>query len=231
MTQVFITTNGLAERWAINRATVYKWMDEGRIPQPIRIGGGDSRWRLDDIIAFENAQDVRPRAEVAAIVQALLAPPIHVAMILRGETLREWLQLYQAGRDGCKTDAERAEFFLKMLPDTLAPLMKLAANRHLGDAACIAAVSMLSLALGEHAMVAELVPLFAVGISKQGDVVAYLQRLMVRIREAREHRLSLPAIWLRESQLLFGRLASAAADDLEMKQAVDAVLGDGVLIK
>jgi len=231
MTQTYITLDQLAERYQIRRATIYEWLKAGRLPEAMRIGGGDRRWKLDDLIRWETESDLRPPAEIAAIAQALLTPMVQVALLLRGATLPQFLEVYAARRAGCKTDAERATFFLHSLPDTLGPLMAVAPRQQLGDAACTAAVAVLSLALGDLALVADLVPPFAMAISLQDDVTSYLQGAVVRIREAREHRLSLPAIWLKESRLLFGKLAGAAADDLEMKQAVDAVLGLGVLVE
>ena len=42
---------------AISRATIYRWVDEGKFPQPIILGSEDkkrsaSRWLLEDVVAW-----------------------------------------------------------------------------------------------------------------------------------------------------------------------------------
>lgn len=39
----------LAEFFGVSRATIWRWTKEGRLPQPVRISAGCTRWRLDQI--------------------------------------------------------------------------------------------------------------------------------------------------------------------------------------
>ena len=49
----FFDIHGVAKRYGIKAATVYAWMAQGRIPQPIRLTPGCSRWSLDDLKDWE----------------------------------------------------------------------------------------------------------------------------------------------------------------------------------
>lgn len=46
----------IAARYGISRNTVWRWAKEGRLPSPVRIGPGVTRWRLDDVEKFERDQ-------------------------------------------------------------------------------------------------------------------------------------------------------------------------------
>ena len=45
----FLDVNAVAERYRISTATVWNWLDQGRLPQPIRFSAGCSRWRLETL--------------------------------------------------------------------------------------------------------------------------------------------------------------------------------------
>jgi len=219
---VFLRTKDILARYGTSVYSLQRWMRDGRFPRPIKIGGG-CRWNLDTLIAWENAQGSRPVDESAAILQALLRPAIETAMILRGPTAGEWLELYLAKRAEHRSAEALAGFFREQLAGTLAPIAETAPGQKPGDAACIAAVAMLSLAMGDAAILADLVPAFAAAIARQADLVAYVQAFTVRIRQAREQRLSLPAIWETEARLLFSGLADAVVDEVQTQAAVDAI--------
>jgi len=218
----YLTTKQVCERYKTTGGALQKWLSKGLFPKAMKIGGA-SRWSLDVLIEWENRANIRPPEESAAILQALLRPAIEVSMILRGPTAGPWIELYLAKRAEHRTPEALAAFFLQQLPDALAPILETAPDQKAGDPASIVAVAMLSLALGDHAIIADLVRPFAAGISKQPDVVSYLQSLVVRIRQAAELRLSLPALWGAESRLLFAGLADAVVDAVETQKAVDAI--------
>ena len=50
----FLDIHGVARRYNVTRATVWAWMSQGRIPQPIRLTAGCSRWSLDDLKKWED---------------------------------------------------------------------------------------------------------------------------------------------------------------------------------
>lgn len=49
-----ITTKELADHLGVTTAAIYKWVKEGSMPKPIRLGGpkGTLRWRSDEIDAW-----------------------------------------------------------------------------------------------------------------------------------------------------------------------------------
>ena len=49
----FLDIHAVARRYNVTRATIWSWMAQGRIPQPMRITPGCSRWALDDLQAWE----------------------------------------------------------------------------------------------------------------------------------------------------------------------------------
>ncbi len=53
LTQPFYTDHELAQRYRVNRATVWRWTRTGRFPQPVKVGPGSTRWRGADVLAFE----------------------------------------------------------------------------------------------------------------------------------------------------------------------------------
>ena len=57
----FFDVHGVARRYNVKAATIWKWMSEGRFPQPMRLTPGCSRWSLDDLKAWEDQK----RAECA----------------------------------------------------------------------------------------------------------------------------------------------------------------------
>lgn len=46
----------LAARYDVSRATIWRWVREGRLPAPVKLTPGCSRWRLSAVIeALEGA--------------------------------------------------------------------------------------------------------------------------------------------------------------------------------
>lgn len=52
----YLSDKDLAERYSIHRATPWRWVQAGKLPQPIKINGC-TRWRLTDIEAWEASQE------------------------------------------------------------------------------------------------------------------------------------------------------------------------------
>jgi predicted DNA-binding transcriptional regulator AlpA len=48
----------LMQRYGIGKSTLYRWLDSGVLPPPVRIGG--PLWRLADLEAAEKAGRIRP---------------------------------------------------------------------------------------------------------------------------------------------------------------------------
>lgn len=49
----FLSDRDLANRYSIGRTTVWRWLADGRLPPPVQLTPGTTRWRLIDIEAFE----------------------------------------------------------------------------------------------------------------------------------------------------------------------------------
>ncbi|SDH65730.1 helix-turn-helix transcriptional regulator [Roseospirillum parvum] len=49
----FATDRDLAERYSVDRMTIWGWAKDGLIPAPLKLGRQTTRWRWDDIIAHE----------------------------------------------------------------------------------------------------------------------------------------------------------------------------------
>lgn len=43
------------QRYGVARSTWWRWLSEGRIPKPVRIGPRAVRWRMDDLLAWEDS--------------------------------------------------------------------------------------------------------------------------------------------------------------------------------
>jgi len=49
----YLSDRSVAERYEISRATVWRWVSEGRLPQPVKLSGGSTRWLLSSLERFE----------------------------------------------------------------------------------------------------------------------------------------------------------------------------------
>jgi len=50
MTDRLLKTREVMEILGIGRSTIYRWMEAGAFPHPVKIGlRGDNRWRLSEI--------------------------------------------------------------------------------------------------------------------------------------------------------------------------------------
>jgi len=54
--QEYFTDNQLARRFAVSRATIWRWVSNSEFPQPIRLGPKCTRWRKDEVEAWEAKQ-------------------------------------------------------------------------------------------------------------------------------------------------------------------------------
>ncbi|MCZ7652124.1 MAG: AlpA family phage regulatory protein [Thermoanaerobaculia bacterium] len=55
----------LANSLAISRATVWRWVREGRLPPPVKIGPNTTRWLAEDLEQFwRECRSLRGPAEI-----------------------------------------------------------------------------------------------------------------------------------------------------------------------
>lgn len=45
----FLSDAQLAERYSVNRTTIWRWVNRGYLPKPVKLSPGCTRWRKDDI--------------------------------------------------------------------------------------------------------------------------------------------------------------------------------------
>ena len=53
----FLSDKTVAERYDTSRATIWRWAREGKIPKPVRLSAGSTRWNLDELLQFEKKQE------------------------------------------------------------------------------------------------------------------------------------------------------------------------------
>ncbi len=52
----YVTDAALAERFQLSRATIWRWAQSRRFPDPIKLAAGCTRWRLADVVQWESEQ-------------------------------------------------------------------------------------------------------------------------------------------------------------------------------
>jgi len=53
MESIFISDKQAAERYSVNRTTVWRWLSLGVFPLPVKLSPGCTRWRLADLEKWE----------------------------------------------------------------------------------------------------------------------------------------------------------------------------------
>lgn len=53
----YLSDKHVSERYGVSRATVWRWVREGRFPSPIKLTQGSTRWRLSDLEHWEAEQE------------------------------------------------------------------------------------------------------------------------------------------------------------------------------
>lgn len=49
----YLSVEQVAARYNVSKDTIWRWSREGNFPKPMKLGGMTSRWRLQDIEAWE----------------------------------------------------------------------------------------------------------------------------------------------------------------------------------
>jgi prophage regulatory protein len=47
----------IAKRYGVARCTVWRWRNEGRLPEPTKIAANTTRWRLSEVIEALEGED------------------------------------------------------------------------------------------------------------------------------------------------------------------------------
>ena len=51
---IFMSDTALAARYQVSRATIWRWAQAKRFPDPVKLSEGCTRWRLADVEKWEN---------------------------------------------------------------------------------------------------------------------------------------------------------------------------------
>lgn len=55
-TTPFLRDIEVAKRYKLSRSTIWRWVNEGRFPSPMKLGPSSTRWRLSDLEEWECLQ-------------------------------------------------------------------------------------------------------------------------------------------------------------------------------
>lgn len=67
MTESYLRDTDLAERYNVSRITIWRWVRTyADMPQPVRLTGGCTRWRLSEIAAWEASRSAANERQGAA---------------------------------------------------------------------------------------------------------------------------------------------------------------------
>lgn len=53
----FLSDKSVATRYDSSRATVWRWVKEGKLPRPIKLTNGTTRWKVSDLETWEAKQE------------------------------------------------------------------------------------------------------------------------------------------------------------------------------
>lgn len=51
--EVFLSDKSLSVRYGVSRASIWRWVQAGRLPKPLKLSPGCTRWRSSDIEQWE----------------------------------------------------------------------------------------------------------------------------------------------------------------------------------
>lgn len=50
---MYLSDKSVADRYDTTRSTVWRWTKEGKLPRPVKVTNGTTRWKLRDLEAWE----------------------------------------------------------------------------------------------------------------------------------------------------------------------------------
>jgi predicted DNA-binding transcriptional regulator AlpA len=54
--QNMLKMKDLADRFKVNRTTIYRWMDKEGFPRPVKLANNTIRWKHEDVEAWEQSK-------------------------------------------------------------------------------------------------------------------------------------------------------------------------------
>jgi predicted DNA-binding transcriptional regulator AlpA len=62
----YVSDKALAERYEVARQTIWRWVREGRLPAPVKLADGSTRWWLPTVIEHEQKAELCPAGQQPA---------------------------------------------------------------------------------------------------------------------------------------------------------------------
>jgi excisionase family DNA binding protein len=56
-TPTYLTDKQVAARFGVDKSTIWRWVEKGHFPRPVKLSPGCTRWRLHDVEAWEAAKE------------------------------------------------------------------------------------------------------------------------------------------------------------------------------
>lgn len=56
-TETYLSDKDLARRYGVSRVTPWRWTERGEFPKPVKLSAGCTRWRLSDLLAWEETRE------------------------------------------------------------------------------------------------------------------------------------------------------------------------------
>ncbi|MGM0411420.1 MAG: helix-turn-helix transcriptional regulator [Bacillota bacterium] len=53
MIQKFLSDLEVAKRYGVHRGSIWRWVQEKKIPQPVKLSSGCTRWEIEDLELWE----------------------------------------------------------------------------------------------------------------------------------------------------------------------------------
>ena len=53
LNDVYFTDKELADRYKVSRATIWRWLEAGKLPSPVKFPSGATRWKFSTLEIFE----------------------------------------------------------------------------------------------------------------------------------------------------------------------------------
>jgi len=64
--KLFLSDKDLAARYGVTRATIWRWLAEGRLPETVHIGPNTTRWKKSSIEEHDSRLELATRATKTA---------------------------------------------------------------------------------------------------------------------------------------------------------------------
>ena len=59
MNNQYLSVKALAARYSVAKSTCWRWTQEGKLPQPVKLTNGSTRWKLTDLEQWEAQREVQ----------------------------------------------------------------------------------------------------------------------------------------------------------------------------